>query len=104
MILGRGFSSPKGPLLDYLTWVRKLETLPTERCVFTRLISYEADLLCGFCFPVHPFIMHLLNEFQIALSQLVPNAWRMIMSCMSIWMSACDGEMITLNEFFFCTV
>nr|POF14707.1 hypothetical protein CFP56_34191 [Quercus suber] len=45
--------------------------------------------------------MQLLNEFQIAPGQLVPNAWRTIISCMSIWMSACNGEMISLNEFLF---
>ena len=48
-----------------------------------------------------PFIMQLLNEFQITPSQLVPNAWRTIISCISICMSACDKEMLTLNEFLF---
>ena len=62
---------------------------------------YEVDLLCGLRFPVHPFIMQLLHNFQIALGQLVPNAWRMIISCMSIWASACEGDMITLNEFLY---
>ena len=52
-------------------------------------------------FPVHLFILHLLNEFQMALGQLVPNPWRTIISCMPIWVSACDGEMITLNKFLF---
>ena len=50
-------------------------------------------------FPVHPFIMQLVREFHIAPGQLVPNAWRTIISCMSIWMSTYDGEMITLNKF-----
>ena len=27
---------------------------------------YEADFLCGLRFPIHLFIMKLLNEFQIA--------------------------------------
>ena len=57
--------------------------------------------MCGLQFPVHPFILHLLNELQIAPSQLVPNAWRTVISCPAIWVSACDGEMITINEFLF---
>ena len=52
-------------------------------------------------FPIHPFILHLLNEFQISPGQLFPNAWRTIISCMPIWVFACNGEMITLNEFLF---
>ena len=90
------FQFPKG------TSVR-LPCLGEKACNFAHreVCFYEADFLCGLHFPVHPFIMQLLNEFQIAPVQLIPNAWRMIISCMSIWMSACDGEMITLKEFLF---
>ena len=42
-----------------------------------------------------------MHEFQIALGQLVPNTWRIIISCMSIWMSAYNGEMITSNKFLY---
>ena len=62
---------------------------------------YEADFLCGLRFPGHPFVMQLLHNFQIAPGQLVPNAWRMIISCMSIWVFACDRDMITLNKFLY---
>ena len=90
------FQFPKG------TSVR-LPCLGEKACNFAHreVCFYEVDFLCGLHFPVHPFIMQLLNEFQITPVQLIPNAWRMIISCMSIWMSACDGEMITLNEFLF---
>ena len=90
------FQFPKG------TSVR-LPCLGEKACNFAHreVCFYEVDFLCGLHFPIHPFIMQLLNEFQITPVQLIPNAWRMIISCMSIWMSACDGEMITLNEFLF---
>ena len=35
---------------------------------------YKATSLCGLRFPIHPFIMQLHSNFQIAPSQLVPNA------------------------------
>ena len=90
------FQFPKG------TSVR-LTCLGEKACNFAHgeVCFYEADFLSGLRFPIHPFIMHLLNEFQIAFGQLVPNACRTIISCMSIWMFACDGEMITLNKFLF---
>ena len=92
----KGFQFPKGTSI-------RLPRLGEKACNFAHgeVCLYEADFLCGLRFPVHPFIMHLLNEFQIAPGQLVPNAWRKIISCMSIWVFACDEEMITLNEFLF---
>ena len=35
---------------------------------------YEAAFSCGLRFPVHPFIMELLDHFGIALEQLMPNS------------------------------
>ena len=63
------FQFPKG------TSVR-LPRLGEKACNFAHgeVCFYEANLLCGLHFPIHPFIMQLLNEFQIALGQLVPNA------------------------------
>ena len=73
------FQFPKG------TFVR-LPHLGEKACNFAHreVCFYEANFLCGFCFPVHPFILRLLNEFQITPGQLIPNAWRTIISCMSI--------------------
>ncbi|KAL0015226.1 hypothetical protein SO802_002295 [Lithocarpus litseifolius] len=43
----------------------------------------------------------LLSALKIAPSQLVPNSWRRIIGCMSIWVSVHDNDMITLNEFLY---
>ena len=29
----------------------------------------------------------------------MPNSWRIVISCMVIWTTIADGDMITLNEF-----
>ena len=81
----------------------KLPCLGEKACNFSHgeVCFYKANFLCGLRFLVHPFIMQVLDEFQIAPGQLVPNAWRTIISCMSIWLYACDREMITLNEFLY---
>ena len=60
---------------------------------------YKATFSCGLRFPVHPFIIQLHAILNIALGQLVPNAWRTIIGCMLVWVSAHDGDMITRNEF-----
>ena len=90
------FQFPKGTSI-------RLPCLGEKACNFAHeeVCFYEANFLCGLRFPIHPFIMQVLDEFQITLGQLVPNAWRTIISCMSIWLYACDGEMITLNEFLY---
>ena len=66
----------------------KLPCLGEKACNFAHgeVCFYKADFLCGLRFLVHPFIMQVLDQFQIAPGQLVPNAWRTIISCMSIWL------------------
>ena len=59
---------------------------------------YEAGFLCDLIFPVHSFIMELLNHLGIALGQLMPNSWRIVIRCMVIWTTIADRDMITLNE------
>ena len=59
----------------------------------------EATFLCGLRFPIYPFIMELLHYLNIAPGQLMPNSWRIIISCMVIWMIIANEDMITLNEF-----
>ena len=39
-----------------------------------KVCFYEVAFLCGLRFPVHPFIMELLNHFNIAHGQLMPNS------------------------------
>ena len=60
---------------------------------------YEAAFLSGHRFPVHPFIMELLGHFNITPGQLMPNSWRIVISCMGIWLVATDGDMVKVDEF-----
>ena len=43
--------------------------------------------------------MELLHYLNIAPTQLIPNSWRIVISCMVIWTIIADGDIITLNEF-----
>ena len=45
---------------------------------------YEVGFLSELRFPIHPFIMELLGHFDIAPEQLMPNLWRIVVSCMEI--------------------
>ena len=42
--------------------------------------------------------MELLGHFGIALGQLMPNSWRIVVSCMGIWLAATNGDMIKVGE------
>ena len=70
-------------------------------CAFAHgdICFYEAAFLCGLRFPIHPFIMRLLHHLNLAPGQLMPNSWRIFISCMVIWMTISDGDMLTVNEF-----
>ena len=67
--------------------------LPGEVCF------YEAAFQNRLRFPVHPFIMELLNHFNIAPGQLMPSSWRIVISCMEIWLESIEGDMIRVEEF-----
>ena len=58
---------------------------------------YEAAFTCGLRFPVHLFMMELLDHFGIAPGQLMPNSWRIVVNCMEIWLAA-NGDMIKVGE------
>ena len=60
---------------------------------------FRSVFLCGLIFPIHPFIMELLHYLNIALGQLMPNSWRIVISYMVIWTTIANGD--TLNEFIF---
>ena len=62
---------------------------------------YKAAFSCGLRFLVHHFIVQLLSDINATPSQLISNAWRTIIGCMSIWVSVHDGDIITLNEFLY---
>ena len=77
---------------------------PNEKaCTFAHgeVSFYEATFSCRLRFLVHLFIMKLLFALNVAPGQLIPNAWRTIIGCMSIWVSVHERDMITLNEFFY---
>ena len=74
---------------------------PEERaCHFSpgEVCFYEAASLSGLRFPVHPFIMELLNHFRITPRQLIPNSLRIVVSYMEIWLAATDRDMIKVDE------
>ena len=77
--------------------------LPSEEdraCHFflEEVCFYESTFICGLRFPVHPFLMELLDRFGIAPRQLKPNSWRIVVSCMGIWLAANDGDMLKVDE------
>ena len=72
---------------------RACHFLPGEVCF------YEAVFQCGLRFPIHPFIMELLNHFNIAPRQLMPNLWRIVISYIEIWKVITEGDMIRVDKF-----
>ena len=42
--------------------------------------------------------MELLDHFGIAPRQLMPNSWRIVVSCMEIWLATTEGDMIRVDE------
>ena len=87
-------SSPRRLGFVSLREVRNPVLLPTGRFASMRLPSCVALGSPS----IHPFIMELLHHLNIAPRQLMPNSWRIIISCMVIWTIIADGDMITLNE------
>ena len=71
---------------------RAYHFFPGEICFYEAAFSY------GLRFPVHPFIMEPLDHFGIALEQLMPNSWRIVVNCMEVWLAAV-GDMIKVGEF-----
>ena len=43
--------------------------------------------------------MRLLHHLNLASGQLMPNSWRIVISCMVIWTTISDGDMLMVNEF-----
>ena len=77
--------------------------LPNEKdwaCHFflREVCFYKSAFFRGLRFPVHPFLMELLDRFGITLVQLMPNSWRIVVSCMGIWLAATDGGMLKVDE------
>ena len=82
-------------------WVRvRLPSKDERACKFFpgEVCFYESSFACGLRFPVHPFLMELLDYFGIAPGQLMPNSWRIVVSCMGIWLATMDGDMLRIDE------
>ena len=60
---------------------------------------YEVNFVSGLRFPIHPFVRELFSYLHLAPAQLVPNSWRILISCMVVWMFANDGDVIMRDEF-----
>ena len=59
---------------------------------------YEAAFVCGLRFPVHLFLMELLDRFGISPGQLIPNSWRIVVSCMGIWLATKNEGMLKVDK------
>ena len=78
---------------QFLEWVRvRLPNEEDRACHFfpEEVCFYEATFICGLRFHAHPFLVELLDCFGIAHKQLMPNSWRIVVSCMGIWLAAID--------------
>ena len=86
---------------QFLEWVRV--HLPSEEdraCHFFlgKVCFYKSTFVYGLRFPIHPFLMELLDCFGIAPGQFMPNSWRIVVSCMGIWLAANDRDMLKVDE------
>ena len=73
---GKDLESIRGRFQIPSEVVSRLPCTGEKACSFALgdVSFYKATFSCGLRFPVHPFIYHLLSNFNIALEQLVPNA------------------------------
>ena len=71
---------------------RACHFFPEEVCF------YKSAFICGLRFPVHPFLLELLDRFCIAPGQLMPNLWRIVVICIGIWLAATDEGMLKVDE------
>lgn len=78
--LYRAYETPK----DVFFWVPAPDERadqPPEDCVAVNLDTMEA----GLRFPLHPVITRLLIEWNITITQLMPNGWHIVMSLLTLF-------------------
>jgi hypothetical protein len=69
---------------------------PGEVCLYFH--SFEA----GLRLPFPQIVREVLNYFSIAPSQLVPNAWRLLIGCAALWAASSNKERpLGLNTFLY---
>lgn len=47
-------------------------------------------------------VVDVLNHLEVAPGQLMPNAWKILLSCASAWPKVNEGAAMTVDEFFVC--
>jgi len=62
---------------------------PPAKC----MVVYRAALNYGHCFPLHPVLMEILNQYELARAQVVPTSWHNI--CSSI--ATCELRNLTCS-------
>uniref|UniRef100_A0A2N9EZW6 Transposase (putative) gypsy type domain-containing protein n=1 Tax=Fagus sylvatica TaxID=28930 RepID=A0A2N9EZW6_FAGSY len=84
--------------------VLRIPNLDERACSHTEDVTfYESTITAGLRFPVQSFIRELLDFLSLALGQVAPNGWRVIISSMVMWRECSDGlDDITVEEFLYC--
>lgn len=53
---------------------------------------YEQTLINGLQFPFPLFVRELLSYVGIAMAQLMPNSWQIVIGCMALWVAYSRGR------------
>ncbi|OMO62056.1 Transposase (putative), gypsy type [Corchorus capsularis] len=62
---------------------------------------YRDSLVAGLRFPLHPFILELLNHYRLALHQLVPGSWRSIVGFITLCRALSHPALLNVFRKFF---
>ena len=64
---------------------------------------YEAYLLGGLRLPLNAFARELLTRLGLGIYQFNPNAWRLIVSMLVLWIEVFEGNRsLIVDEFLYC--
>ena len=64
---------------------------------------YEAYLLGGLSLPLNAFARELLTRLGLGIYQFNPNAWRLIVSMLVLWIEVFEGNRsLIVDEFLYC--
>ena len=67
--------------------------------MLTRFVFTRPALLVAFVSLFIPLLGSFFFYLHLAPTQLVPNSWQILVSCMVVWMSTNDGDIIKKDEF-----